>query len=145
MGSPTEVPTMSHYSKSRWAAGFLAAWLLLDCTQEEHTQSLSNGATAGSGQVKAPFDVQKVMDQVHFAFRPQGSAFEGGHSTYAVRVETDGFSVTPYHYPRGQPEGAEAPGPAQKQREQRLESPAHEHVEGAPVSFGTAQMTRGDR
>jgi len=135
---------MSLSSTSRWAAGFLAAWLLSGCAQEERTQSPPNQAPEGSGQVKAPFDVQKVMDQVHFAFRPQGSAWEGAHSTYAVRVGTDGFSVTPYHYPRVQPEVAKALRPSQDQRAQGLEFPRQEPVEGSPVSFGTAHVTRGD-
>ncbi|WNG36094.1 hypothetical protein F0U61_22300 [Archangium violaceum] len=134
---------MSFSSNSRWAAGFLAAWLLSGCAQEERTPPSSNEAPAGSGQVNAPFDVQKVMDQVHFAFRPQGSAWEGGHSTYAVRVETDGFSVTPYHYPREQPKKAKALQPSQEQRAQGLELPMHGLVEGEPVSFGSAHVTRG--
>ncbi|WP_257451659.1 hypothetical protein [Archangium lipolyticum] len=136
---------LSLHSNSRWAVGFLTVWLLSGCAQEERTHSPTNEAPADSGQVKAPFDVQKVMDQVHFAFRPQGPAWEGGHSTYAVRVETDGFSVTPYHYPRAQPEGAEAPRPTQEQRAKQQESLTHEHVEGDPVSFGTAHVARGGR
>ncbi|HYO55626.1 hypothetical protein [Archangium sp.] len=85
------------------------------------------------------------MDQVHFAFRPQGPGWEGGHSTYAVRVAADGFSVTPYHYPKGQPEGAEAPRPSPEQRGRRVESPSHEYVKGEPVRFGAARVTRGGR
>jgi hypothetical protein len=98
-----------------------------------------------SGQVQAPFDVQKVMDQVHFAFRPQGPGWEGGHSTYEVRVEADGFSLTPYHYPKGQPEADEARRPSPEQKGRRVESPSHEYVKGEAVRFGAARVTRGGR
>jgi hypothetical protein len=95
--------------------------------------------------VQAPFDVQKVMDQVHFAFRPQGPGWEGGHSTYAVRVEADGFSLTPYHYPKGQPEADEARRPSPEQKGRRVESPSHEYVKGEAVRFGAARVARGGR
>jgi hypothetical protein len=85
------------------------------------------------------------MDQVHFAFRPQGPGWEGGHSTYAVRVEADGFSLTPYHYPKGQPEADEARRPSPEQRGRRVESPSHEYVKGEAVRFGAARVARGGR
>ncbi|MBM7115691.1 TolB family protein [Archangium primigenium] len=136
---------MIAYSRIRWAAGVLAVWLLSGCAQEERAPSSPNEAPADSGQQKAPFDVQKVMDQVHFAFRPEGSAWEGGHSTYAVRVEANGFSVTPYHYPRSTSERSEATRLARDEsRAREPEAPLHEaHLEGEPVRFGTAQVNRG--
>jgi hypothetical protein len=124
---------MRSSSRIRWAAGVLAAWLLSGCAPEARPESSHTDITTASGPVNAPFDVQKVMDQVHFAFRPQGQGWEGGHSTYAVRVEADGFSVTPAHYPRS----------TEEQRSQRPEAPTHAPVKGAPVRFGTAQVSRG--
>ncbi|WNG47595.1 hypothetical protein F0U60_28325 [Archangium minus] len=100
--------------------------------------------TAKPGQEKAPFDVQKVMEQVHFAFRPQGEAWEGGHSTYAVQVAANGFSMTPYHHPRVQSEGAEAPRRSPEQRGQGVASASREYVEGEPVRIGAARVSRGD-
>ncbi len=139
---------MNTCSSSRWAAGFLVAWLLSGCAQEERTRPVPDEApvrTVESGQVQAPFDLQKVMDQVHFAFRPQGPGWEGGHSTYAVRVEADGFSLTPYHYPKDQPEADGARRPSPEQRGRRVESPSHEYVKGEAVRFGAARVARGGR
>jgi hypothetical protein len=114
---------MSIHVSVRWAARVLAVWILAGCAQEERAQAQAE---------KAPFDVQQVMDRVRFAFRAEGHGWEGGFSTYAVRVETGGFSFKPYHYPRLQPGAAEAsPSP----REQ-------EFVEGAPIRFGAARVTR---
>lgn len=138
---------MTISSSIRWTARFLAVWLLSACTQEELSPSgpeESPPPLAESGKGETPFDVQKVMDQVHFAFRAEGSAWEGAHSTYAVRVEAGGFSVTPYHFPREEPEAAASSRSAQAQPDVRKEPPGSvKSVEGAPVRFGAARVTRG--
>ncbi|SEK56549.1 hypothetical protein SAMN05444354_101897 [Stigmatella aurantiaca] len=93
-------------------------------------------------QAQASFDVQKIMDQVHFAFRPQGTGWEGGHSTYEVRVDADGFSVTPYHYPRSQPDEVGTLRPSFAHERRREEPVAREFVKGKPVRFGAASVSR---
>ncbi|HVG61519.1 MAG TPA: hypothetical protein VNA24_23360, partial [Hyalangium sp.] len=122
------------------------AWLFSGCGQEERLLPAPGEApapTAEPRQVSAPFDVQKVMDQVHFAFRPRGLAWEGGHSTYEVQVGADGFSVTPYHHLRSQPEEAEGLRSSQEQNTGRTEAPSHAVVKGSPMRFGAAQVSRG--
>jgi hypothetical protein len=78
---------------------------------------------AATSEQSTPFDVRKVMEQVHFAFRSRGSGWEGGHGTYAVRVEADGFSVRPYHSPEG----------------------TGREVAGEAVRFGAARVARGEQ
>jgi hypothetical protein len=53
----------------------------------------------------APFDVGRVMRQVHFAFRPaEAGRFEGGHATHTLSVDRDGaLSMTPVHHRRALP------------------------------------------
>lgn len=106
------------------AAGLLAALLLSGCSEEGLTLSPA-GAPASrptAGQGKVPFDLQKIMEQVHFAFRPRGSAWEGEHSTYKVRVDAGGFSLTPFHYPH-----------------------SNEPLQGEPVRFGVSSVSRGEQ
>lgn len=43
----------------------------------------------------APIDLGAVMRQVHFAFRPDGERFSGGHSTYAVSASPADLRITP--------------------------------------------------
>ena len=45
--------------------------------------------------VSAPFDLASIVRQVHFAFRPLGSGWVGGHQSYAVEASQSGFSVAP--------------------------------------------------
>src|SRR5206468_2962909 len=52
-------------------------------------------AAARAANVSAPFDLGGVMKQVHFAYRPEGSGFVGGHRSYEVRASAGGFEVTP--------------------------------------------------
>ncbi|MFT3764548.1 MAG: hypothetical protein QM820_03380 [Minicystis sp.] len=72
-------------------------------------------AAARAATVSAPFDLAGVMKQVHFAYRPEGSGFAGGHHTYAVRASAEGVSFTP----------------------------AAEEGTGAPVRFTTTAIGRG--
>ncbi|MDP8224423.1 MAG: hypothetical protein P9L99_13755 [Candidatus Lernaella stagnicola] len=52
---------------------------------------------SGLVDVSTPFDVAEIIQQVHFAFRPAGDYFDGGHETYQVRVARDAsFAVTPF-------------------------------------------------
>ncbi|MHB8879804.1 MAG: hypothetical protein ACYC8T_39450, partial [Myxococcaceae bacterium] len=74
----------------------------------------------------APFDLGRVIDQVHFAFRQEGEAWTAGHSTYGVRVEGGVLELKPYHHPNGRLGGEET-------------------VEGAPVRFGAAVVRYGGR
>jgi MYXO-CTERM domain-containing protein len=45
--------------------------------------------------VSAPFDLAGIMKQVHFAYRPEGGGFAGGHRTYEVRASAGDFAFTP--------------------------------------------------
>ncbi|WNG53648.1 hypothetical protein F0U59_01685 [Archangium gephyra] len=122
---------MSSRTCIRWAAGMLTACFFSGCAPD--AQPLPAAPAEASAQ--APFDVQKVMEQVHFAFRPEGKSWRGGHGTYEVRAEAGGLSITPYHYPRSSSE---------ERLERRREGLAAAHVEGAPVRLGAARVSRGD-
>ena len=57
-------------------------------------------------------DLGRVVDQIHFAFRPDAAdpgAWTGGHTTYAVRADAGGFRVTPVTHEEGAPRRG-APG-----------------------------------
>src|SRR5262245_29794587 len=61
------------------------------------------GSTATSGGADRPlepgtsFDLSAVMRQVHFAFRQEGQAWIGGHTTYATRVGAAETEIVPRH------------------------------------------------
>ena len=61
--------------------------------------------TAVQPNTSAPFDVGRVMRQVHFAFRPAaGGRFEGGHATHTLAVDRAGaLYMTPVHHRRAHP------------------------------------------
>lgn len=88
--------------------------------------------------VKAPFDVDAVIRQVHFAYRPEQEGWRGGHSTYEVKATAGGLTLTPLALQ----------GPEQEDRE-RPEDPSRlsqtpTEVAGAPLVLGTARVVRGD-
>jgi hypothetical protein len=74
-------------------------------------------APAAQAQVSAPFDLGGVMKQVHFAYRPEGAGWIGGHQTYEVRASAAGFGFTPV---------------------------AAATIMQAPAAFETTSFTRGD-
>ncbi|NTX07358.1 tandem-95 repeat protein [Myxococcus sp. CA040A] len=92
----------------------LLAWM--GCRSRPPAESV---AAPTSTAVSAPFDVASVMRQVHFAYRPEGEQWSGGHSTYEVRASTNGMSLTPF-------------------------SPRDGRVKGAPLHLGPARLQRGD-
>ena len=57
---------------------------------EEGATSSSNAPVPVGAAATPPFDLQKVIQRAHFAFRPEGAGFEGGHSTYQVNVSRRG-------------------------------------------------------
>ncbi len=117
---------MHRSRKMWWVTALLVVWVG-GCTQQDgppaSMASSSEVRAAPTRQEGTPFDVRKVMEQVHFAFRSRGTGWEGGHGTYAVRVEAGGFSVRPYHSPEG----------------------ARREVEGEAVRFGAARVARGEQ
>lgn len=84
-----------------------------------------------------PFDVGAVIEQVHFAFRPDGAGWRAGHSTWAVRYEDGALDVQPFHFPGGRP-GEASPGATGEGSSARPSV-----VRGDPVRFGSAEVTRG--
>jgi len=93
----------SEYSSHSATGKSLADLSVWDETGEEPVFGLEDsGAKTVSGNVSAPFNIGSVMKQVHFAFREKDDFFEGGDSTYSVKVNKNGaFSVKPFHYPAG--------------------------------------------
>src|SRR5262245_29425933 len=76
------------------------ALLVLGCAVEREPPSAEVQPAAPpfpSGAVaQAPFDLGGVIRQVHFAFRPDGDGFRGGHATYGVATTPRGvLRVTP--------------------------------------------------
>ncbi|MBS2021885.1 MAG: hypothetical protein JST92_05705 [Deltaproteobacteria bacterium] len=68
------------------------------------------------------FDLGAIVQRAHFAFRPDGDDFTGGHQTYAVRVSGTQIAVTP----------------------RSLAGPALTAQSGAPLTLSTSAITRGD-
>jgi hypothetical protein len=81
---------------------------------------------SGTSAHQAPFDVDAVIRQVHFAYRPEPEGWRGGHSTYEVKATPLGFSFTPFRY-------------------RESEAEALEVERGAPLFLGTPQVVRGQR
>jgi hypothetical protein len=118
-----------------------AAWLrpllgvfvtlsLLSC----HSSSVEErAAPLPAPEVGASFDVSAVMRQVHFAWRPEGSGWRGGHSTYDARASADGLRLTPFFHPRV--------GASDEGRSRTASRPTA--VEGAPFTLGAVQVRRG--
>ena len=108
-------------------------------------RSSSHGVTADHpDRESVPFDIRKVVNQVHFAFRNEGAVWRGGHSTYEVRLAGEMLEVTPYHHPSANPgdddvpestEGAEGASPARRPRAPMSKRDA--------VRFAAAQVARG--
>lgn len=46
-------------------------------------------------RVSVAFDLGGIMRQVHFAFRPDGGSWSGGHTNYEIRATASDFAVTP--------------------------------------------------
>ena len=100
-------------------------------------------------QTSAPFDVGRVMRQVHFAFRPcagSGCLFEAGHTTHGVRVDRDlRVAVTPAHH-----EGASSARAMDRSRGPDLVLHPHQRAstasrarEGRAGTFETVTISRG--
>src|SRR6185437_5062581 len=60
-------------------------------------------AAAPQAGPAAPFDLGRVIRQVHFAFRPDGERFAGGHATYTVSAGVDDLRFTPGNAPAAVP------------------------------------------
>ena len=114
-------------------------------TRSKVQAASARGATATA--VSTPFDVSAVMRQVHLAFRPRGAGFDGGHTTHGLQVDADlRVRFTPVHH-QGAPAqpGATAPlqlpDPSGHPRQIRATEPRT----GAPATFHTVELRRGDR
>jgi MYXO-CTERM domain-containing protein len=95
--SSSRPPAILPSRRASFAALLLFAALIVAAS----CSSTDTGATAApaprppAAGTPAPFDVGKVMRQVHFAYRPEGSGFGGGHRTYAVHASAEGVAFTP--------------------------------------------------
>jgi len=112
------------------------------------SRSAVGGAVAGEKPAAAPsFDLGAVMEQVHFAWRPQVGGWSGGHTTYAVALGPDGaLEVVPYHHPDGRPSGTEPPARRARVREERAArapATAEAAVEGDGVRLAPSSAARG--
>ena len=58
-------------------------------------QSGARGPAAATRALPGSVDLSAVMRQVHFAFRPRGDGYAGGHSTYAAFLDGGHLEVTP--------------------------------------------------
>ncbi|OJH38082.1 hypothetical protein BON30_23240 [Cystobacter ferrugineus] len=96
--------------------------VLAFCAMACRSETTPEQAPPASAAVSAPFDVGAVMRQVHFAYRPEGQGWSGGHSTYEVRASAEGLSLTT----------AKPAGSARAREEATLE-------------LGRALLTRGQR
>lgn len=101
-----------------------------------HSPGESSGSEAGA--VKAPFDVEAVIRQVHFAYRPEQDGWHGGHSSYEVKATAEGLTLTPLALRDVAQEDRERP----EDPSQLSQTPTE--VAGAPLVLGTARVARGD-
>lgn len=74
-------------------------------------------------------DFGAAMQQVHFAFRPEGRGHAGRHSTYAIEAHAGRVSVTPFRYLTA--DGADAT--------------PEEAVEGGTLALETNEVSRDGR
>ncbi|WP_284721215.1 hypothetical protein [Polyangium sorediatum] len=102
--------------RSRPRTARTALWLALTsaslgCTNAEPPEGGAQATHAPPSHAPASAAGQlglgDVMRRVHFAFRPEGDSFRGGHTTYAVRADARSFEVAPYQ-PAGEGPGREA-------------------------------------
>ncbi|HYI00274.1 hypothetical protein [Hyalangium sp.] len=101
---------------------------------------LELGCGTESGAPAASFDVDAVIRQVHFSYRPEQGGWRGGHSTYEVKATAQGLALTPVYtrqVEQGEPEHPESSA--------RLSlPPTVEVAQGTPLLLGTARVARGD-
>ena len=120
--------------RSRLHTGCTAFLLVLastafGCTNEQRLDNSAQATSTTPGHAPAPaspagqLGLGDVMRRVHFAFRPEGDSFRGGHTTYAVHADARAFEVAPY-----QPAG---------------EAPGREGVKGAAFVAALASIERG--
>jgi hypothetical protein len=98
---------------------------------------------SSTGGQQAPFDVEAVIRQVHFAYRSEEDGWRGGHSTYDVKATPEGLTLTPVRYKQS----AQQPVKVLQARElQELEelAPRMEAERGTSFILGAAQVTRGN-
>ncbi|MDC0745680.1 hypothetical protein [Polyangium mundeleinium] len=85
---------------ARTALWFTLVSASLGCTTAERPEGGAQATEAPPSQAPASAAGQlglgDVMRRVHFAFRPEGDSFRGGHTTYAVRADARSFEVAPY-------------------------------------------------
>jgi hypothetical protein len=86
---------------------------------------------------EAPFDVDAIIRQVHFAYRPEQGGWRGGHSTYDVKATPQGLTLTPVYS-----KTLEDLEPSKDRAGGRL-PPTVELETGAPLFLGPARITRG--
>ena len=86
-------------SKKTLAFAALAAFCSCQSGDDRTAQPSASPALAAAASPS--FDVGSVMKRVHFAYRTEGGAFTGGHSTYAVRAAAEALEVKPLHHVRG--------------------------------------------
>ncbi|WP_224248727.1 hypothetical protein [Hyalangium gracile] len=88
----------------------------------------------------APFDVEAVIRQVHFAYRPEQNGWQGGHSSYEVHADPrGGLTLTPVHTRL-----EESEKPELLESGEPVSPPTVELETGAPLFLGAAQVMRGD-
>ncbi|RKG88411.1 cadherin-like domain-containing protein [Corallococcus terminator] len=114
----------SSVARLRPLLGVLVTLMLLSCrTSSVPEDDAPQPASSALPETSAPFDVSALMRQVHFAYRPDGAAWSGGHSNYGVKVATEGLTLTPFASPGAAPVGAA--------------------VKGAPLTLGVMRWQRG--
>jgi len=107
---------------------------------EARSHEGSKPEVSGSKATQAPFDVDAIIRQVHFSYRPEQDGWRGGHSTYEVKATSQGLTLTPLSASSLEQEDREQPeDPSQSS----LPSPV-EVEQGAPLVLGTARVVHGD-
>lgn len=110
--------------------------------QDEEVHLPDTRQARESNTEAAPFDVEAVIRQVHFAYRAEEDGWRGGHATYDVKARPEGLVLTPVRYTRS----AERPVLTLQARElEALEelAPALEAERGTPLILGASRVTRG--
>lgn len=142
-GSPPAPPVVSRRRPGAGWAVFLVAMVQGSSASPASSAPLP---LAPPPHASVPFDLGRVVEQVHFAYRQEGRSWTSGHWTYGVRVDNESLAFKPYHYPQGAPgdEGQGTPSEPAMGIQAVALAPT-EAREGEPVRFGAAAVQRGGR
>ncbi|MEZ4375930.1 MAG: hypothetical protein R3B07_34310, partial [Polyangiaceae bacterium] len=88
---------MAYLRNRLWTVMACLALVLAGCSSDPANQPSAPGAmpAAPTQEASPELTLSVVMHNAHFAFRPVGKAFRGGHDTYDAAVDSSGLQIAP--------------------------------------------------